>query len=67
VIVVAIGLLQGKEGLDSYRTGEPIHTYRHRTLEWWEQLPIAGLTVLFGLLVAAVGFGWVKPRGERPM
>jgi len=64
---MATGAWQGKQGLDSYRSGEPIHTYRHTTMEWWEQIPVAGLTVLFGLLVVATGLGWMKPRGERPM
>ena len=67
LVVIGVGLWMGKESLDSYRTGEPIYTYRHTTMEWWEQLPIAGLTVLFGLLTVGAGLGWIKPRGERPM
>ena len=67
LIVVAVGLAMGKEGLDSHRTGAKIYTYRHGSREWWEQTAIGGATVLFGFLVVAVGLGWVKPRGERPM
>jgi putative Mn2+ efflux pump MntP len=65
LIVIAVGIWEIKESVDSYRTGEPIHTYRHTTMEWWEQLPVAGLTILFGGLVVGVGFGWIKPRGTN--
>jgi len=67
LIVIAVGIFQGKEGLDSRRTGAPIYTYRHTKLEWWEQLGLGGLTIAFGGLVVAAGLGWIRPRGERPM
>jgi hypothetical protein len=67
LIVIAVGVWQGKEGLESYRTGKLIYTYRHTSLDWWEQIPIAAVTILFGGLVTAAGLGWIRPRGERPM
>jgi hypothetical protein len=67
LIVVAVGLWEGKDGLDSYKTGEPVHGYNRVEHQWWEELGFAVLTVLFGLLVIASGLGWIKPRGDRPL
>jgi putative Mn2+ efflux pump MntP len=67
LIVIAVGVWMVIEGIDAYRTGQQIHTYHMQTMEWWEQISIAFVTILLGGLVVAVGVGWIKPRGDRPM
>jgi hypothetical protein len=67
LIVIAVGIWQGIEGIDSYRTGQPIHTADMTTMQWWQQIPVAGLMILCGVLMIANGLGWIKPRGDRRM
>jgi hypothetical protein len=64
VIVIAVGIWMGKEGFDAYRTGQAIHTADMKTMEWWQQIPAAGLIVLVGILMIANGLGCFKSRGD---
>jgi hypothetical protein len=40
------------EGAHGYRTGEVAHTYKHQTLQWWEEIPLGVGAVLVGGLLA---------------
>jgi hypothetical protein len=66
LIVALIGGYECKEGVDTYRTGIPAYTLRHHAMAWQDSLGVGVVTIAFGLLVVAVGFGWVKPRGAVP-
>jgi hypothetical protein len=57
LIVVAAGLWQGKQALESFRTGQPIHTLHYGAMEWWVEAAFSAGTVLFGLCAIGVGRG----------
>ncbi len=63
VMMLVAGLWMTYDGVNAYRTGEVIHTLRHGSLQWWEELPLAVCAILIGGYFLAEGFGWVKPRG----
>ncbi|MEP6963439.1 MAG: hypothetical protein ABI995_15265 [Acidobacteriota bacterium] len=64
LIVTGIGMVI--EALDAHRTGAVIHTLRHTSMEWWEQIVLAAGAIILGILLLASGFGWIKSRNERP-
>ena len=55
------------EALEARRLGVMVHIPHAPDLEWWAAGVMSLLGILFGLLAMAAGFGWIKPRGERPM
>lgn len=59
--MIGAGIWLGIEGLNSYRTGELIHSLRSN-LQWFEAMGLGGFTILIGAYFVAEVFGWIKPR-----
>lgn len=66
MLFVAGCLWIGYLGVDSMRTGIPVHTRDGPDLEGWAVLAMAVFGAFLGLCVVGVGLGLVKLRSPQP-
>ena len=50
LILVAAGMWMVAEGVNVHRSG--VYTSRHRTMEWWQEIPVGVGAILVGGLLA---------------
>jgi len=48
--LIAVGLWMVAEGVNVHRSG--LYTSRHRTMEWWQEIPVGVGAILVGGLLA---------------
>ena len=64
-LMVAVGFYMGKEALDSFHTGKPVHLPNSLPMEAWQAAGTSALIILCGGFIIAAGFGWLKSKNRH--